>query len=334
MGTSNTFSWGSTSNDDKKQNEEKQENTNTKAKDNSFSFGSSAPANNQSVQPAASTNFSFGTNTSNKEKDKDSQTQTEQKQSEPAKASDSTQTNASNQNKQQQNDANNNQKEQKDPTSHFNEYSVSEILSRWESDLEKDVNSYIKHGAQIRHWDKKLFDNSSLIINLQKEVADLAQTQCSFNKELERVRGQQQNLNDIIEELEKTLGTTPTSSAAICGMDANNSNLVSMLSPNVMNMSMTHSGISDPSLNRNDVYSMAETIDQNLTSLNERLQIKINELNQTNESFKNSKHPLTPVVDILNNQIASITFKHICQDNGNHFVITIKLITTFFFSFN
>merc|ERR1712233_266131 len=118
------------------------------------------------------------------------------------------------------------------------------------------------------------------------------------------------NLNDIIEELEKTLGTTPTSNAAMIGMNANNSNLVSMLSPNMsmMNMSMTHNSISDPSLNRNNVYSMAETIDQNLTSLNERLQIKINELNQTNQSFKNNKHPLTPVVDILNNHMASLNW--------------------------
>merc|ERR1712228_986755 len=154
-----------------------------------------------------------------------------------------TQTNASNQNKQQQNDANNNQKEQKDPTSHFNEYSVSEILSRWESDLENHVNSYIKHGAQIRHWDKKLFDNSSLIINLQKEVADLAQTQCSFDTELKRVRGQQENLNDIIEELEKTLGTAPCSSAAMLDMS--------------MGMGMGMAMRMNPSLNRNDVYSMA-----------------------------------------------------------------------------
>merc|ERR1712244_207250 len=110
--------------------------------------------------------------------------------------------------------------------------------------------------------------------NLQKEGANLVDTQCSFNKELER-----------------TLGTTPSSTNTIIGSHDNNSSMLSM-----MNMNMTHNDIIDTNLSRNDVYSMAETIDQNLTSLNERLQIKINELNQTNQSFKNNKHPLTPVV--------------------------------------
>merc|ERR1712113_794558 len=133
----------------------------------------------------------------------------------------------------------------------------------------------------------------------------MGDTQCTFNIELEKIRGQQQNLNSIIEELEKTLGTTTSSTNNIIGSDENN--LTSMLSPNVLNM--THNDMmnsnNDINIDRNDVYSMAETIDQNLTTLNERLQSKINELNQ---SFKNNKHPLTPVVDILNNHMASLNW--------------------------
>eukprot|EP00483_Globobulimina_turgida_P000634 UN00634 len=61
-------------------------------------------------------------------------------------------------------------------------------------------------------------------------------------------------------------------------------------------------------MGRDDIYGMAESIDTNLTSLNERLQIKINQLNQSNQTFKNQKHPLTPVVDILNNHMASLNW--------------------------
>eukprot|EP00488_Nonionellina_sp_1-RS-2012_P000847 TRINITY_DN135_c0_g1_i1.p1 TRINITY_DN135_c0_g1~~TRINITY_DN135_c0_g1_i1.p1 ORF type:complete len:110 (+),score=32.75 TRINITY_DN135_c0_g1_i1:351-680(+) len=66
--------------------------------------------------------------------------------------------------------------------------------------------------------------------------------------------------------------------------------------------------INDANLSRNDVYSMAEQIDNNLTSLNERLQTKINQLNQSQQSFAGDKHPLTPVLDILNNHMASLNW--------------------------
>ena len=65
---------------------------------------------------------------------------------------------------------------------------------------------------------------------------------------------------------------------------------VDMSSPSGWNIN--HTMNADISLNRNDVYSMAETIDQNLTSLNERLQRKINELNEcTQSSSFDSQHP-------------------------------------------
>eukprot|EP01083_Nonionella_stella_P296845 1008318_1 len=309
----NSFSWGaqSTANkdDEKKETEAKKKDTATVATTassvqppastvsigssaagpNAFSFGASSGggtnANNNSKAQASASSFGFGVSS-------DGSNKKDAKKQKP---------NTSEQ-KQQSNESQNNNQQQTDSL-RLNDYSVDQILRLWEGELEDHVNSYIQHGAQIRHWDKKLFDNSSSIIELQKEVASLVDTQCGFNIELEKIRGQQQNLNSIIEELEKTLGTTPNHTNTIqCDQD---NNMVSMLhtSHNVLN------NTNDINLNRNDVYSMAETIDSNLTSLNERLQIKINQLNQSNQAFVGSKqHPLSPVLEILNNHMASLNW--------------------------
>merc|ERR1712087_619389 len=104
------------------------------------------------------------------------------------------------------------------PEVSFNGYSVGRILSEWEHRLEGHVNGYIQHGAQIRHWDQKLLEDSAAIIGLQKEVATLVDSQCSFNIDLEKIRAQQQNLTAIIEALEKDLGTASASNVNDLGM--------------------------------------------------------------------------------------------------------------------
>merc|ERR1719206_208044 len=76
-------------------------------------------------------------------------------------------------------------------------------------------------------------------------------------------------------------------------------------------------------MSRDGVYAMAESIDQNLNSLNERLQTKIHELNQSNQAFQNSQHPLTPVVDILNNHMASLNW---IDDKTNEITDKLSLI--------
>jgi len=171
---------------------------------------------------------------------------------------------------------------------------VNQILNEWESKLEDHVNGYIQHGAQIRHWDQKLFENQSSIRSLQREVGNLQNSQRAFNTDLERIRAQQINLGAIIESLEKDLKATPALGVGVhsdYGLQR-----------------QFGGGQSEKNVTREGVYGLAETIDQNLNTLNERLQAKIAELNQSNQKFKDSKHPLTPVVDILNNHLASLNW--------------------------
>jgi len=173
---------------------------------------------------------------------------------------------------------------------------VNQILNEWESKLEDHVNGYIQHGAQIRHWDQKLFENQSSIRSLQREVSNLQNSQRAFNTDLERIRAQQINLGAIIESLEKDLKATP---ALGLGVGAQTEYGLSR---------QFGGGQSEKKVTRESVYGLAENIDQNLNSLNERLQAKILELNRSNQAFKDNKHPLTPVVDILNNHLASLNW--------------------------
>jgi len=169
---------------------------------------------------------------------------------------------------------------------------VAQILSEWETKLNAHVNGYIQHGAQIRHWDRQLFEKQSAIRSLQKEVGHLVNSQRAFNMDLERIRAQQMNLGAIIESLEKDLKTTPNLNAG-----------------GAANYGLPHSlDGSKAAVSREGVYALAETIDQNVNSLNERLTQKIHELNHSKMAFKDNKHPLTPVVDILNNHLASLNW--------------------------
>jgi len=170
---------------------------------------------------------------------------------------------------------------------------VNQILNEWESKLEDHVNGYIQHGAQIRHWDQKLFENQSSIRSLQREVSNLQNSQRAFNTDLERIRAQQINLGAIIESLEKDLKATPA-----LGVGAHSD----------YGLQRHFGGQNEKNVTREGVYGLAETIDQNLNTLNERLQAKISELNRSNQAFKDNKHPLTPVVDILNNHLASLNW--------------------------
>jgi len=170
--------------------------------------------------------------------------------------------------------------------------------------LEDHVNGYIQHGAQIRHWDQKLFENQNQIRTLQRDVSHLVNSQRAFNTNLEKIRAQQQNLGAIIESLERDLKATSS-----LGMDSREHGL-----------SRSFGVQNDKNVTRESVYGLAETIDQNLNSLNERLLAKIGELNRSQQAFKDNKHPLTPVVDILNNHLASLNW---IDDRTN--VITQRL---------
>jgi len=206
--------------------------------------------------------------------------------SNPASSSSGSQSNdGSNPSQGQQQQQQQQQQAMEKPEDKFNGYSVAQILSEWESKLEEHVNGYIQHGDQIRHWDQKLFENQSSIRTLQRDVSHLVHSQHIFNTNLEKIRAQQINLSAIIESLEKELQTTSVKASPLPGGG-----------PFEKGQNVTREG----------VYKLAETIDQNLNSLNERLQAKIGELNKAQQDFKDNKHPLTPVVDILNNHLTSL----------------------------
>ena len=59
------------------------------------------------------------------------------------------------------------------------DWKMDRILKEWENDLEKHVSSFVKHSQQIKHWDQVIFQNSTKVLQLQNEVANVMNHKCS-----------------------------------------------------------------------------------------------------------------------------------------------------------
>ena len=65
---------------------------------------------------------------------------------------------------------------------------MDRILKEWENDLEKHVSSFVKHSQQIKHWDQVIFQNSTKVLQLQNEVANVMESQMQLDVTLEKIR--------------------------------------------------------------------------------------------------------------------------------------------------
>jgi len=163
-------------------------------------------------------------------------------------------------------------------------WTIDTILRTWQQELDEHVNTFMQQASQIKHWDNKLFQNSSQVIQLQKEVAKVFEAQKSMDITLGKIKAQQQTMANTLSDLENSL------SATINEMEGNNQMLT-------RDIGLEH---------RSDLYKMAEQIDQNLNNLQEKLQRKIEQLNETNATSVDPSHPLNAIVGILNNHMQSL----------------------------
>ena len=164
------------------------------------------------------------------------------------------------------------------------------MLRTWNEELDSHVQGFMTQASQIKHWDNILLKNSEKVLSLQNDINSLVESQTTLNMDIDKIRGHQNQLVSIIEDLEKNL--------ANINVDNNNNNNKS--DDNGINSNI-------PGLNnRNEVYKMAERIDENLQALNNRLGTKIEELNK--EQTIDDNNPLAPVIEILNCHMQSLNW--------------------------
>jgi len=159
-------------------------------------------------------------------------------------------------------------------------WTIDTILCTWREELEQHVKSFMQQAAQIKQWDQKLFEKSSEVIQLQKDVAGVFEAQKLMDSTLEKIKTQQQTMATTLTQVESGINNAMQE---IGGFNIQTSEMKA----------------------RSDVYKTAETVNDNLNSLHERLQNKIKQLNE-DENSSNDADPVSTIVKILNNHMQSL----------------------------
>jgi len=121
---------------------------------------------------------------------------------------------------------------------------------------------------------------SSQVIQLQKDVARVFEAQKLMDSTLEKIKTQQQTMATTLSQVESGINTAMQEVGGF----------------NLQNPEMKA---------RSDVYKMAETVNDNLNSLHERLQNKVKQLNEEENSSEDAD-PASTIVKILNNHMQSL----------------------------
>ncbi|XP_076649950.1 nucleoporin 62 isoform X2 [Halictus rubicundus] len=148
--------------------------------------------------------------------------------------------------------------------------SFEESINKWTLELEEQEKVFVNQAAQVNAWDKLLITNGEKIVALNEEVERVKIEQQQLEQELDYVVGQQKELQDCLEPLEKELASL---------------------------------SVSDPE--REYAYRLAEDLDTQLKRMSEDLKEIIEHLNQANRT-QDSSDPIVQIGKILNAHMNSL----------------------------
>lgn len=148
--------------------------------------------------------------------------------------------------------------------------SFEESINKWTLELEEQEKVFVNQAAQVNAWDKLLISNGEKIVALNQEVERVKIEQQQLEHELDYVVGQQKELQDCLEPLEKELASL---------------------------------SVSDPE--REYTYRLAEDLDTQLKRMSEDLKEIIEHLNQANRT-QDSSDPIVQIGKILNAHMNSL----------------------------
>ena len=137
-----------------------------------------------------------------------------------------------------------------DPAARIKNKTVEEILSQWSTDLDRHVSSFLDQSLLLQQWDEQLLANADSISAIQQQAAAIQAKQAAINRAIDVCDSEQKELNAHLAQLEATLDTLPTNTAA------------------------------DDDISRRETYQLAEEVDAHLSSLSSTLGQTIAILNE------------------------------------------------------
>eukprot|EP00457_Paulinella_chromatophora_P011587 gb/GEZN01011736.1/.p1 GENE.gb/GEZN01011736.1/~~gb/GEZN01011736.1/.p1 ORF type:complete len:245 (+),score=48.91 gb/GEZN01011736.1/:133-867(+) len=165
-----------------------------------------------------------------------------------------------------------------DPTKRLRNKTVEEILTLWDQDLQDHYLAFMKQATEIRQWDDHLIKSRDKIIKLQETVGEVQLKQDKLERILDTIQGNQQELRRLINQLDQSLQGQVT----------------------------TQKHLTADERKREEAYSMAESINQQLAGMQKALVDIVRRLNDASQSGVDVTNPLTKIVKILNVQMNSL----------------------------
>lgn len=153
---------------------------------------------------------------------------------------------------------------------------LEEQINKWMLELEEQEKAFLQQATQVNAWDRLLLDNGEKIHQLNHDVDRVKIDQQRLDNELDFIRSQQKELEDLLTPLETSMEQLPP-------------------------LSYQHHA----DIEREHTYQLAESIDGQLKRMVLDLKEIIDHLNTTNSTEENTD-PIHQITKILNAHMDSL----------------------------
>ena len=148
---------------------------------------------------------------------------------------------------------------------------LEEAINKWTLELEEQEKVFLNQATQVNAWDRMLVGNGEKIVTLNEAVEKVKLDQQRLEHELDFIKSQQTELEDILKPLETGVANAPP-----------------------------------PDPERERTYQLAETLDAQLQRMSDDLREVIEHLNTTNRSQQDESDPVVQIGKVLNAHMDSL----------------------------
>jgi nuclear pore complex protein Nup62 len=161
--------------------------------------------------------------------------------------------------------------------SSLDEKTLTETVSSWNAELQKDVEEFKTLADKVSKWDQTIFQNEEKLYSVNEKIKKVEKQQSDLNSQLKFIIQTQDGLEKILEENENRILKMYEESRK-GGVDAD----------------------------REAIYKKAEEINDQLDQMTEQLQAMIKTLNLQYEETSGSENQIAEIVQVINSHLNTL----------------------------
>jgi nuclear pore complex protein Nup62 len=152
---------------------------------------------------------------------------------------------------------------------------LQELVANWTSELEENEKLFLKQAQQMSEWDKTLTLNAEGIINIHSDLDSVKSDQNKLEKELDLILAQQKDIEELLRPLEEQASYRQSSTQQKADVE------------------------------RERIYSLAESLDQQMQQMEQSLAEIIEHINSASGE-RDPNAPIAQIARILNAHASSL----------------------------